>query len=53
MEYLRGERIHPRTSLAGHQPLNLGKVLHPLSGQDDLLKEMLKQPFEKFEKREN
>jgi hypothetical protein len=42
MELFRRQRIHPRTSLTGLRPLNLGKTLKPLSRHDDLLGEMLK-----------
>jgi hypothetical protein len=41
MELFRRERIRPRTSLHDLKPLNLGKVLKPLTRDDDLLGEML------------
>lgn len=34
-------RIQSATSLRDIKPLNLGKVIHPLSPKDDLLAEML------------
>lgn len=42
MEMFRTQRIRPRTSLAALKPLNLGKMLKPLSNRDDLLGDMLK-----------
>jgi hypothetical protein len=44
MELYRRERIRPRTSVLGLKPLDLGKVLRPLSGEEDLLGEMLNAP---------
>ena len=41
MELFRNQRIRPRTSLVGIKPLNLGKMLRPLTNRDDLLGEML------------
>ncbi len=44
MELFRNQRIRPPTSLAGLKPLKLGKVLRPLTREDDLLGEMLHDP---------
>ena len=44
MERYRRERIRPRTSVLGLKPLDLGRVLRPLTGEDDLLGEMLNGP---------
>jgi Arc/MetJ-type ribon-helix-helix transcriptional regulator len=36
----RDDKMRPRHSLRGLQPLSLGKVLRPLQSGDDLLEEM-------------
>lgn len=41
MESYRRERLHPRRDLRGFRPRSLGKVLRPLSREDDLLAEMI------------
>jgi Arc/MetJ-type ribon-helix-helix transcriptional regulator len=41
MQLYRDERIRPRQSLRTLRPLSLGKVLRPLTREDDLLEEML------------
>lgn len=41
MALYRDQRIRPRGSLRNLAPLSLGEVLRPLSGDDDLLEEML------------
>lgn len=41
MDLFRAQRIRPRTSPLDFKPLNLGKVLKPLTSDDDLLGEML------------
>jgi hypothetical protein len=41
MQAYRDLHIRPRQSLKDLQPLSLGKVLKPLSPEDDLLGEML------------
>ena len=43
MEEYYVRRIKPRSSLSELTPLSLGAVLKPLSGDDDLLDEMLNQ----------
>jgi hypothetical protein len=42
LDSARSKKTRPRTTLAALKPLNLGKILRPLSGSDDLLGEMLK-----------
>jgi hypothetical protein len=41
MEAYRRDHLLPRRDLRGFRPRSLGAVLQPLSGQDDLLHEML------------
>jgi hypothetical protein len=41
MESYRRERLRPRRDLRSLRPRSLGKVLKPLSREDDLLAEML------------
>jgi hypothetical protein len=41
METYRREHLRPRKDLKGFRPRSVGKVLKPLSRQDDLLSEML------------
>jgi hypothetical protein len=41
MELYRSERLHPTRDLSGFRPRSAGKVLRPLTRQDDLLAEML------------
>lgn len=41
MDAYRREQLRPRSDLRGFRPRSLGAVLRPLSGQDDLLAEML------------
>jgi hypothetical protein len=41
MEQYRQERLRPRGDLQGFRPRSLGRVLEPLSQEDDLLSEML------------
>ena len=41
MEVYRNERIRPKRSLRDLQPLSLGFVKRPMTGDDDLLEEML------------
>jgi predicted CopG family antitoxin len=41
MEEYRQRYIHPQTSLADLQPVSAGKLLRPLSAEDDLLEEMM------------
>lgn len=41
MEAYRREQLRPRADLQGFRPRSLGAVLRPLSGEDDLLTEML------------
>jgi Arc/MetJ-type ribon-helix-helix transcriptional regulator len=41
MELYRTERLRPRHDLRDLRPRSLGKVLKPLSPEDDLLSEML------------
>jgi hypothetical protein len=41
MESYRRERLRPRHDLRSLRPRSLGKVLEPLSPQDDLLGEMV------------
>lgn len=41
MEHYRRERLRPRTDLTTFRPRSAGKVLLPLTRQDDLLAEAL------------
>lgn len=41
MENYRQQRLRPRRDLRGFRPRSLGKVLKPLTHEDDLLSEML------------
>lgn len=41
MEVYRREHLRPRKDLRGFRPRSVGKVLRPLSRDDDLLAEML------------
>jgi hypothetical protein len=41
MELYRHQRLRPRHDLRDFRPRSLGKVLEPLSREDDLLSEML------------
>ncbi len=41
MELYWSERIRPKRSLRGLQPLSLGAIKRPLTADDDLLTEML------------
>jgi hypothetical protein len=41
MEGYRRDRLHPRRDLSAFRPRSLGKVLLPLSREDDLLAEMI------------
>lgn len=41
MEGYRRDRLRPQRDLRGFRPQSLGRVLQPLSGDDDLLAEML------------
>ena len=41
MELYRNQRIRPKPSLLEMQPLSLGRVLRPLTAEDDLLGDML------------
>lgn len=41
MESYRRERLRPRHDLGSLRPRSLGKILKPLSREDDLLAEML------------
>jgi hypothetical protein len=41
MESYRREHLTPRRDLAGFRPRSVGRVLRPLTGDDDLLDEML------------
>jgi hypothetical protein len=40
----RQHHIYPRTSLRNLRPISVGKVLKPLSAEDDILQEMLSEP---------
>lgn len=42
MEIYRDQRLFPRHDLRGFRPRSLGKVLEPLTREDDLLSEMLR-----------
>jgi hypothetical protein len=41
MESYRRQNLRPRTNLKAFRPRSLGKVLRPLSREDNLLSEML------------
>lgn len=41
MDEFRERRIRPRQSLRDHRPASVGRVIRPLSREDDLLAEML------------
>jgi hypothetical protein len=41
MESYRRERLRPRRDLRGLRPRSLGRVLQPLTREDDLLSEMI------------
>ena len=41
MEVYRREYLHPPTNLKGFRPRSVGRILKPLTGEDDLLTEML------------
>jgi hypothetical protein len=41
MESYRREHLTPRRDLTGFRPRSVGRVLRPLTGEDDLLDEML------------
>jgi hypothetical protein len=41
MEQYRQERLRPRGDLLGFRPRSLGRVLRPLTQEDNLLSEML------------
>jgi len=41
MEAYRRTHLTPREDLGQFQPVSLGRVLHPLAPDDDLLAEML------------
>lgn len=42
MESYRRECLTPRVDLKSFRPRSVGKVIRPLSGEDDLLDEMLR-----------
>ena len=41
MERYRREQLRPRGNLLSFRPRSVGKVLKPLTGEDDLLSEMV------------
>ena len=41
MELYRSQRLRPRDDLRAFRPRSLGRVLEPLTREDDLLSEML------------